>query len=447
MTNGVFMMRTWRLHVFALVSAMGLFACGSEGTDQTNPDPAPPRDFIKEWYGDPTVGCLPAGCAVTPVSVAAGIGHTCVRMADGSVRCWGDDSSQQLGGSSRDKAVPGLAEVVRVSAGRTQTCTISRGGTARCFGAINTRATGAEVTTDPLAVQSPMPRPVEVLNNTPAGYLSVLGGLNCSIMATDEASVMCWGEEKTYGLAGVLATFTGIDLKTLNRRFVDLTMSFWAMGLTRLDGTASICHGGNASTCVIPLGGRKDIGHVATAGFGGAFVVSRDGAVRAAGFAIPNGACGPDILPAPNGTCYGGCDLPAPSHCIAGEELADHWYPLQPQVIAGLEHVKQLEVNQLPGGVPGLRIFACAIQNDDSVACWGDNSFGQLATGAPVSEIVLRLQPIAVSHVTQISLGLKHACALTAAHEVYCWGDNSTGQLGDDRTAGQPPTTPVHFTP
>ena len=51
---------------------------------------------------------------------------------------------------------------------------------------------------------------------------------------------------------------------------------------------------------------------------------------------------------------------------------------------------------------------------------------------------------------TAIALGDYHACAVTAAHAVYCWGLNDSYQLGYDGTAadaGDPelsgPTSPA----
>ena len=77
----------------------------------------------------------------------------------------------------------------------------------------------------------------------------------------------------------------------------------------------------------------------------------------------------------------------------------------------------------------------CALTEDGAVLCWGQNEEGNLGNGmhdnsaAPVH--VLRLN----GGVQAISLGGSHACALTEAGRVWCWGHNMSGQLGDG-TAG-----------
>ena len=55
--------------------------------------------------------------------------------------------------------------------------------------------------------------------------------------------------------------------------------------------------------------------------------------------------------------------------------------------------------------------------------------------GAPRS--ALAVSPSAATpflrDVVQLSVGGSHVCALTASHEVVCWGDNAAGQLGIDK--------------
>lgn len=72
---------------------------------------------------------------------------------------------------------------------------------------------------------------------------------------------------------------------------------------------------------------------------------------------------------------------------------------------------------------------ACAILNDDTVSCWGNNSVGQL--GQPLVTINAS-SPLAVPGVLAkaLALGLEHTCVITLAGSVQCWGSNSKGQLG-----------------
>ncbi|MBC7533205.1 MAG: hypothetical protein H7318_16670 [Oligoflexus sp.] len=75
----------------------------------------------------------------------------------------------------------------------------------------------------------------------------------------------------------------------------------------------------------------------------------------------------------------------------------------------------------------------CAILDDNSVKCWGANSAGQLGYGdyqnrllPPVVSIDLGGQRSAQS----LSLGAYHTCALLDDSTVKCWGNNANGQLG-----------------
>jgi len=73
---------------------------------------------------------------------------------------------------------------------------------------------------------------------------------------------------------------------------------------------------------------------------------------------------------------------------------------------------------------------ACTLNALGLAFCWGDNSSGQL--GAGIDDLA-KDRPVAVSGATtfsSISAGSYHTCGVTTAGVAVCWGDNSRGQLG-----------------
>ena len=78
---------------------------------------------------------------------------------------------------------------------------------------------------------------------------------------------------------------------------------------------------------------------------------------------------------------------------------------------------------------------ACALTQAGGVLCWGNNGGGQLGIGSQEQ----RHSPVDVpslrSGVVDIAAGQgSFTCALTAAGDVKCWGANGSGQLGDGTT-------------
>ncbi len=84
--------------------------------------------------------------------------------------------------------------------------------------------------------------------------------------------------------------------------------------------------------------------------------------------------------------------------------------------------------------------FTCAWTSND-LYCFGSNLSGQLGQGATDKNAHSR--PVKVSgiagKVVAASAGSRHICALTDAGAVYCWGANDVGQVGDGTTTDPRP--------
>jgi alpha-tubulin suppressor-like RCC1 family protein len=87
--------------------------------------------------------------------------------------------------------------------------------------------------------------------------------------------------------------------------------------------------------------------------------------------------------------------------------------------------------------ISGPNSGACAIRVDGTVWCWGYNSYGELGPGIPVGTQGAPTQVTGLSNATQIAGGSNHTCAAaygSGGGGVYCWGNNWSGQLGNNTT-------------
>ncbi|MFA5566592.1 MAG: hypothetical protein WDA77_11810 [Acidimicrobiia bacterium] len=94
---------------------------------------------------------------------------------------------------------------------------------------------------------------------------------------------------------------------------------------------------------------------------------------------------------------------------------------------------------------------SCAQDFDNNTWCWGWNIHGQL--GHNINTQTSNPNPVPTKVVTnqtftQISAGWLHTCAVSTDQDVWCWGQNFHGQLGDtpnfeDSVASQPTPTLV----
>lgn len=73
----------------------------------------------------------------------------------------------------------------------------------------------------------------------------------------------------------------------------------------------------------------------------------------------------------------------------------------------------------------------CVATAAGTVRCFGDDSLGQLGTlGNPANQVTPDVEATNLEGIIEVSAGQSHSCARTALGEVYCWGDNTYGQIG-----------------
>lgn len=105
-----------------------------------------------------------------------------------------------------------------------------------------------------------------------------------------------------------------------------------------------------------------------------------------------------------------------------------------PTAVAGLSDVLDIAVGAS---------HTCAAHSDGTVSCWGGNSAGQLGDGTTANR-AMPAKVMGLSQVVKVAAGADHSCALTADGKLYCWGSNTYGQLGDGTTTSR--ATPTLIT-
>jgi hypothetical protein len=156
--------------------------------------------------------------------VATGYRHTCAIIAPGadgagSVKCWGDNLSGQLGtGNQTPSAVPqsvigAASDVIAVAAGDAHTCALTRGGAVRCWGRGNE---GQIATADKSDATSP--KEVELLGSG----VSMIAAGYAHTCVVHHGMAKCWGDNRSkqvgYETPGALESTVAMPVSGLNER-------------------------------------------------------------------------------------------------------------------------------------------------------------------------------------------------------------------------------------
>ncbi len=166
---------------------------------------------IKCWGASFNTGRLGNGTTVNRVSptdvqgitagaskVAAGFGnHTCTRMANGSARCWGENSVGQLGVGNTTSTTTPLAvsalgtTVTDIKVGYNFTCALINTGGVKCWGAGSRLGNGTS---------NGSTTPVDVSGLT-SGVAQIAVGWSFACARTTAGAVWCWGSNDRGQLA------------------------------------------------------------------------------------------------------------------------------------------------------------------------------------------------------------------------------------------------------
>src|ERR1041385_1866563 len=193
-----------------------LAGTGQLGTGDTNP-----RGDTQNEMGD-KLPYVPLPGGRTAVSLAAGYVHTCARLDDGSVRCWGDNAFGQLGtgntkscgnngtgcmGNSLVAVDLGPGRSARsIVAGADHSCAILDDGTLKCWGGNGYGALGVEgilAQGDTPATLGSNMKPVSLGTLRTARAIAANWRNTCAWL--DDGSVKCWGINDT-GQLGIGST-------------------------------------------------------------------------------------------------------------------------------------------------------------------------------------------------------------------------------------------------
>lgn len=84
----------------------------------------------------------------------------------------------------------------------------------------------------------------------------------------------------------------------------------------------------------------------------------------------------------------------------------------------------------------------CAMKTNGDVYCWGRDDMGQVGNGGSAASAVSSPVSTGFGNAVDILVGYRHACAVDISSQVYCWGDNNYGELGNNATSAAATVSP-----
>lgn len=394
---GVRALAAGSMHACALTTAGAVYCWGNNGFGQVGMAVPAPESLVPTPVAGLTTGVQ---------AIAAGENHTCALTAARAVFCWGSNAAGQLGdGSTTNRftpaAVNGLGGSVQaITAGAEHTCALLVTGGINCWGNNAYGQLGDGSGSDHVT-------PVAVIHLGGAAQgVHAAAHHTCAVVA---GGALCWGANDVGQLgdgttAGKLAP-----------------VPVHGLGSDLLTGVLSLA-GGESHTCALLGGGSVSCwgdnfyGQLGDGTADGHLLPTPVSTLAPSVQAISAGLRHTCVVTAGGGVaCWGWNDDGQLGNGNGGAQLV-------PAPVYGIETAQALAVGDS---------HTCAVLAGGAVKCWGWNLYGQLGDATALN----RLLPADVyglaAGVQSIAAGRSHTCALLDGGNVKCWGDNSTGQLGD----------------
>lgn len=388
---------------------------------------------------------------------AVGLGgtHTCVVMATGAVRCFGNSSYGQLGlgailevGASSATTGPSLAvssapevpldDAVRmIAAGTDHTCVVGAAGAVRCWGRGASGRLGYGETVNRGDDDGEVSALGAVDLGTGRVAMAIAAGKAHSCALLDDASVRCWGSNLRgqLGLGDVASRGDGPGEMGSALPAVTFAGGRGARAIAAggdhtcaiLDDDALVCWGANESGqlgqgSIAHLGDNEPVSGIAAVPIGGVLAVALGDAHTCA------------ITTAAQLVCFGNG-----GNGRLGTNATDNRGDTVGEVAAlpAIDFGASRSVRAVAAGGS----HTCALLDDATVRCFGNGGNGRLGTGDSNNRgddagemTTLSAVPLS-GGALGVFAGATHTCALLSDATLRCFGNAADGQIGSDDTA------------
>jgi alpha-tubulin suppressor-like RCC1 family protein len=377
------------------------------------------------------------------IAISSGTIHTLTVRSDGTIWGWGANNAGQLGIGTvvtpvlaprqviSSSGIGVLEEISAVAGGGQHSVALKRDGTVWCWGLNTSGQLGRGDFVSPVAA------PVQVLGPGGVGFLAgitaIAAGTNFSIALRSDGTVWCWGANGSGQLGNGGGASQNVPVQVLGVGGVGLLANIISIGggashaVAAMNDNTVYCWGLNGNgqlgdntiiskpwpVQVLGVGGIGNLAGIwqVSAGTKHTAVIHLDSTVY----------------------CWGQNNTGQLGDGTGG--FLDSWTPIH-------------TVDGLGGFLSNVRSIASGIghtasgKTDGTAWCWGLNGDGQLGDNNAPANSDIPVQVVdgvgVVTGVSAVAARGNHTVSLKSIGTVWTWGFNNAGQLGDGTIISSP---------